>query len=46
MHDFLIILSAACLIWGLGAALVVALADDRHHPITFLLALLRTLRSH
>lgn len=46
MDAFLIILSAACLTWGLGAALVVAMADDRHHPIAFLLAFLRTLRSH
>lgn len=46
MDDFLIIFAAACIAWGLGAALVVAIADDRHHPIAFLLALLHTLRSH
>lgn len=45
MNDFLLIFAAACIAWGLGAALVVAIADDRHHPITFLLAFLRTIRS-
>lgn len=45
MHDFLIILSASCVAWGLGAALVVAIADDRLHPIAFLLAVLCTIRS-
>lgn len=45
MDAFLLILSAACVGWGLGAALVVAIADDRHHPIAFLLAFLRTIRS-
>ena len=32
MDAFLLILSAACLAWGLGAAAFVA-AVDEHHPI-------------
>lgn len=44
MDDFLIILSAACIAWGLGAALVVAICDE-HHRIADLLAFLRTIRS-
>ena len=42
MSDFLIILSAACLIWGLGAALVVAICDEDGR-IAHLLSLLRHL---
>lgn len=30
---FLCLFSAACLLWGLGAALVVAICGDRYHPI-------------
>lgn len=40
MNTFLLIVAAACIAWGLGVALVVAIADDRHHPIAYLGALL------
>jgi len=42
VSDFLIILSAACLIWGIGAALVVAICDEDGR-IAHLLMLLRHL---
>lgn len=38
MSAFLLILSAACTAWGLGAAAVVIVLDD-HHPITHLVQL-------
>ena len=43
MDDFLIIFAAACIAWGLGAALVVAICDDRFADIA---AFIRTHWSH
>lgn len=40
MTTFLIALSATALWWGLGAALMVAVADDRE-PFSYLVTLLR-----
>ncbi|HET6356051.1 hypothetical protein [Streptomyces sp.] len=45
MDDFLIIFAAACVAWGLGAALVVAICDDRDR-LAHLAAFIRTHWSH
>lgn len=42
MNDFLLIFAAACVAWGLGAALVVAICDEDGR-IAHLLTLLRHL---
>ncbi|WP_371612914.1 hypothetical protein [Streptomyces clavifer] len=41
----LLIFSAACTTWGLGAALLVIVLDD-HHPLTHLITALRHLGGH
>ncbi|MFF1958020.1 hypothetical protein ACFVWX_13640 [Streptomyces sp. NPDC058220] len=40
MDTVLRIIAAACLAWGLGCCVLVAVLDD-HHPLAYLAALLR-----